>query len=78
MASSLEFNDNDSARQAKPSFGIFRGRYAVLVVVGALCFLMLFKILSSWGVDFGPTIALSLMPMGLFTLWVATASTENR
>jgi hypothetical protein len=73
MSSELEWNDNDAARQeARPSFGIFRGRYAVLVVAGALCFLMLFKILSSWGVDFGPTIVLSLLPMGLFTLWVAT------
>jgi hypothetical protein len=69
--SSLEFNDNDNAREGKPRFWVFRGRYAVLVVVGAILFMMLFGILSHMGVDFVPTLVLSTVPMALFALWVA-------
>jgi hypothetical protein len=68
----LEFNENDCAREGKPRFWVFQGRYAALVVVGAFLFLMLFKILSSAGVDFWPTVAVSLIPMGLMALWVTT------
>jgi hypothetical protein len=66
----LGYNPNDCARQAHPSFGVFRGRYAALVAVGALMALMVFFALSRAGVDFFPTLAISLVPMGLMAAWV--------
>ena len=69
--SSLEFNDNDCARESRPGVWIFQGRYAVLLVIGASAFLMLFKIVSNAGFDFLSTVAISLVPLALMSLWVA-------
>lgn len=67
----LDFNENDCARESHPGVWVFKGKYAVLLVIGAALFLMLFRICASSGIDFLPNVAISLIPTGLMAAWVA-------
>jgi hypothetical protein len=63
-------HSNDNAREGRPSLWIFQGRSVVLLVIGAGVFIVLFRILDATGVDWLLNIYLSILPLGLTTLYV--------
>jgi len=63
-------NANDNAREGRPGVWIFQGRSVVLLVIGAGLFVGLFRIMDFAGIDLPLNFALSLLPLGLMTLYV--------
>src|SRR5580704_11711406 len=66
----LEMHANDNAREGRPGVWIFQGRSVVLLVIGAGLFVGLFRILDFAGADLPINFALSLLPLGLMTVYV--------
>lgn len=58
---------NDCVREAKPAIWIFSGRSVVLLVIGVLAAVSLFRVLSALDVDWWLGVPVSLVPLLLIT-----------
>jgi hypothetical protein len=66
----LELHPNDAAREAKPSLFIFSGPWVGCLVVGVMFFVVLFRILAVWDIDWFIALPVSLLPLAALTAFV--------
>jgi hypothetical protein len=65
----LTMHPNDCSREARPAIWIFQGHTLVLLVIGAGVSIGLFRILSSYDVDWWLALIISLLPLGAITAY---------
>jgi hypothetical protein len=66
----LELHSNDCAREARPGLWIFSGRSVVFLVIGVAIFVALFRIMAAASVDWYFALPLSLIPLGVISVFV--------
>jgi hypothetical protein len=68
----LEMHSNDNAREGKPALWIFEGRSVAFLVGGVAAFVALLRICDAAGLNWYFSAGVSLLPMALATLYVAS------